>query len=99
MSWRRIAILGRGGRHWKRRCTAPERVQGSYDALARGMVGVSGNPAFGGQGLPKMLTASLEECSGEPIPTFGYSDVNVWGEHLCGVPAERGRAALPAKIL
>ncbi|MCS5567301.1 MAG: acyl-CoA dehydrogenase N-terminal domain-containing protein, partial [Pseudomonadales bacterium] len=61
------------GAHWNDGVvTAPEGFKEAYDALATGgWLGVSGNPAFGGQGLPKMLTASLEEM-------FWGANTNLW---------------------
>ena len=61
------------GAHWNDGVvTAPEGFREAYDALATGgWLGVSGNPAFGGQGLPKMLTASLEEM-------FWGANTNLW---------------------
>jgi alkylation response protein AidB-like acyl-CoA dehydrogenase len=42
--------------------TTPAGFQSAFRALAAGgWLGVSGDPAFGGQGLPKMLTVALEE--------------------------------------
>ncbi|MEC8833176.1 MAG: acyl-CoA dehydrogenase C-terminal domain-containing protein [Pseudomonadota bacterium] len=61
------------GAHWDNGVvTAPEGFKDAYDALAAGgWLGVSGNPAFGGQGLPKMLTVSLEEM-------FWGANTNLW---------------------
>ena len=61
------------GAHWNDGVvTAPEGFKDAYAALAAGgWLGVSGNPEFGGQGLPKMLTASLEEM-------FWGANTNLW---------------------
>ena len=61
------------GAHWDNgEVTAPQGFAQAFDALAQGgWLGVSGNPEFGGQGLPKMLTASLEEM-------FWGANTNLW---------------------
>ena len=42
--------------------TAPAGFQAAYDQLAQGgWFGVSGNPSYGGQGMPKLLGCLLEE--------------------------------------
>src|SRR5262245_11849644 len=53
----------RQGSTWKDGAvTTPAGFQSAFHALgAGGWLGVSGDPAFGGQGLPKMLTVALEE--------------------------------------
>lgn len=51
------------GAHWKNgNVTAPSGFKAAFGELAGGgWFGVSGNPAHGGQGLPKMLTILVEE--------------------------------------
>ena len=51
------------GAHWRDgRVTAPAGFKDAFRALADGgWFGVSGNPAYAGQGLPKMLAVPLEE--------------------------------------
>ena len=42
--------------------TAPAGFKSAYDELARGgWLGISGNPRYGGQGMPKLLGCLLEE--------------------------------------
>ena len=51
------------GAHWRDGVVAaPPGFQGAFENLASGgWFGISGNPAHGGQGLPKMLTVLVEE--------------------------------------
>ena len=51
------------GAHWQDgNVRAPAGFKDAFRALAEGgWFGVSGNPAFGGQGLPKVLTGLVEE--------------------------------------
>ena len=51
------------GAHWQDgTVTAPSGFTDAFQALAKGgWFGVSGNPEFGGQGLPKALTGLVEE--------------------------------------
>ena len=51
------------GAHWHGgTVTAPSGFMDAFQALAKGgWFGVSGNPEFGGQGLPKALTGLVEE--------------------------------------
>ena len=61
------------GAHWEDgRVQAPSGFQAAFDILSQGgWLGTAGNPDFGGQGLPKVITSAFEEM-------FWGANSNLW---------------------
>ena len=73
------------GAHWHNGAvSAPAGFKEAFKALAEGgWFGVAGNPEHGGQGLPKMLTAPLEEMLwGANVNLYLYGALTV-GAAVC----------------
>ena len=64
--------------------TAPEGFKAAYEQLARGgWLGISGNPRYGGQGMPKLLGCLLEEMFwGANTSLFLYGALST-GASIC----------------
>ncbi len=73
------------GAHWLNgTVSAPDGFKDAFRALAQGgWFGVAGNPDYGGQGLPKMLTVPVEELLwGANVSLYLYGALTV-GAAVC----------------
>lgn len=64
--------------------TTPEGFKAAYDLMAEsGWMGLGGNPEFGGQGMPKMLTVLFEEMLYAANASFALYPALNSGAALC----------------
>ena len=73
------------GCHWDAgQVTTPKGFLAAYKAYADGgWVGVGGNPAFGGMGMPKVISAQVEEMVNSASLSFGLYPMLTSGACLC----------------
>ena len=76
---RSIAVVTKGCRWDAGAVSTPTGYREAYQLYAEGgWVGVGGDPAFGGMGMPKVISAQVEEMMNSASGVRSVSDADVW---------------------